>query len=44
MDRFCKNFELLRESVQTFVENDDKASMYSLKDLMYLMNVVFLCV
>ena len=38
MDRFCKNFELLPESVQTrlVVENDDKASMYSVKDLMYL--------
>ena len=38
MDRFCKNFELLPESVQTrlTVENDDKASMYSLKDLMYI--------
>ena len=35
MDRFCKNFELLPESVQTrlTVENDDKASMYSVKDL-----------
>ena len=38
MDRFCKNFERLPESVQTrlTVENDDKASMYSVKDLMYL--------
>ena len=36
MDRFCKNFELLPESIQTrlTVENDDKASMYSVKDLM----------
>jgi len=35
MDRFCKNFERLPESVQTrlTVENDDKASMYSVKDL-----------
>ena len=35
MDRFCKNFELLPENVQTrlVVENDDKASMYSVKDL-----------
>ena len=35
MDRFCKNFELLPESVQTrlTVENDDKASMYSVKEL-----------
>jgi UV DNA damage endonuclease len=38
MDRFCKNFELLPESVQTrlTVENDDKGSMYSVKDLMYI--------
>ncbi len=38
LDRFCKNFELLPESVQTrlTVENDDKASMYSVKDLMYI--------
>ena len=38
MDRFCKNFEKLSESVQgrLTVENDDKASMYSVKDLMYI--------
>ena len=38
MDRFCKNFERLPESVQTrlTVENDDKASMYSVKDIMYI--------
>ena len=38
MDRFCKNFELLPESVQSrlTIENDDKASMYSVKDLMYI--------
>ena len=38
MDRFCKNFELLPESVRTrlTIENDDKASMYSVKDLMYI--------
>ena len=38
MDRFCKNFERLPESVQTrlTVENDDKASMYSVLDLMYI--------
>ena len=38
LDRFCKNFERLPESVQTrlTVENDDKASMYSVKDLMYI--------
>jgi len=35
MDRFCKNFERLPESVKSrlTVENDDKASMYSVKDL-----------
>ena len=35
MGRFCKNFERLPENVQTrlVVENDDKASMYSVKDL-----------
>ena len=35
MDRFCKNFELLPESVRSrlTVENDDKASMYSTKEL-----------
>ncbi len=38
MDRFCENFKLLPESVQTrlTVENDDKSSMYSVKDLMYI--------
>ena len=38
MDRFCKNFEKLPNSVQTrlTVENDDKASMYSVLDLMYI--------
>jgi len=38
MDRFCKNFKRLPDSVQTrlTVENDDKASMYSVKDLMYI--------
>jgi len=38
LDRFCKNFESLPESVQTrlTVENDDKASMYSVKDLMHI--------
>jgi len=38
MDRFIKNFKRLPESVQSrlVVENDDKASMYSVKDLMYL--------
>jgi UV DNA damage endonuclease len=38
MDRFCKNFYRLSKSVQSrlTVENDDKASMYSVKDLMYI--------
>ena len=38
MDRFCENFKRLSPSVQSrlTVENDDKASMYSVKDLMYL--------
>ena len=37
MERFCKNFERLPQSVQNrlTVENDDKASMYSVKDLYY---------
>jgi len=35
MERFCKNFERLPQSAQNrlTVENDDKASMYSVKDL-----------
>ena len=35
MERFCKNFERLPDRVKTrlTVENDDKASMYSVKDL-----------
>lgn len=38
MDRFCKNFEGLSESVKSrlTVENDDKPAMYSVKDLMYI--------
>jgi len=38
MDRFCENFERLSDSVKSrlTVENDDKASMYSVKDLMYI--------
>lgn len=38
MDRFCENFNRLSPSVQSrlTVENDDKASMYSVKDLMYI--------
>ena len=35
MERFCKNFKRLPESVKSrlTVENDDKASMYSVQDL-----------
>ena len=35
MERFCKNFERLPQSAQNrlTVENDDKASMYSVKEL-----------
>ena len=38
MARFCKNFKRLSAGAQArlTVENDDKASMYSVKDLMYL--------
>jgi UV DNA damage endonuclease len=38
MDRFCENFEKLSPSVRKrlTVENDDKASMYSVADLMYI--------
>ena len=38
MDRFCENFMKLSDSVRKrlTVENDDKASMYSVKDLMYI--------
>ena len=38
MDRFCKNFERFTRisSNRLTVENDDKASMYSVKDLMYI--------
>ena len=37
MERFCKSFERLPDSVKSrlTVENDDKASMYSVKDLYY---------
>jgi UV DNA damage endonuclease len=40
MDRFCTNFQKLSESVKKrlTIENDDKASMYSVKDLMYIHN------
>lgn len=42
MDRFCENFKLLSPSVQSrlTIENDDKASMYSVKDLMYIHNKI----
>lgn len=38
IDRFCTNFERLSDAVKSrlTVENDDKASMYSVKDLMYI--------
>ena len=38
MDRFIDNFQRLSPSVQSrlTVENDDKESMYSVKDLMYI--------
>jgi UV DNA damage endonuclease len=38
MDRFCENFNKLSPSVRKrlTVENDDKASMYSVSDLMYI--------
>jgi UV DNA damage endonuclease len=42
MDRFIKNFQRLSKSVQKrlTIENDDKASMYSVKDLMYIHKVI----
>lgn len=43
MDRFCDNFtNRLSDSVKSrlTVENDDKASMYSVKDLMYIHNKI----
>ena len=42
MDRFCANFATLSDSVKKrlTVENDDKASMYSVKDLMYIHNKI----
>ena len=42
MDRFCENFKRLSSSVRSrlTVENDDKASMYSVKDLMYIHNKI----
>ena len=40
MDRFCENYLKLSDSVKKrlTVENDDKASMYNVKDLMYIHN------
>ena len=42
MDRFIKNFQRLSTSVKSrlTVENDDKGSMYSVKDLMYIHNAI----
>jgi len=42
MDRFCDNFARLSDSVRSrlTIENDDKASMYSVKDLMYIHNKI----
>jgi UV DNA damage endonuclease len=42
MDRFCLNFHRLSDSVKSrlTIENDDKASMYSIKDLMYIHNKI----
>jgi UV DNA damage endonuclease len=42
MDRFCDNFLRLSSSVRNrlTIENDDKASMYSVKDLMYIHNKI----
>jgi UV DNA damage endonuclease len=42
MERFCKNFDRLPDNVKSrlTVENDDKASMYSVKDLMYIHNLI----
>ncbi len=42
MDRFCYNYQKLPDSVKTrlTVENDDKSSMYSVQDLMYINNKI----
>lgn len=42
MDRFCENFDKLSNSVKSrlTIENDDKASMYSVKDLMHIHNKI----
>lgn len=41
MDRFAENFHLLSDSVKTrlTIENDDKESLYTVKDLTYLYNL-----
>jgi UV DNA damage endonuclease len=42
LDRFITNFKRLSPSVRKrlTIENDDKASMYSVKDLMYVHNAI----
>jgi UV DNA damage endonuclease len=42
LDRFIANFQRLSPSVRKrlTIENDDKASMYSVKDLMYVHNAI----
>jgi UV DNA damage endonuclease len=42
MMRFCENFKRLSPSVRKrlTIENDDKASMYSVKDLMFIHNII----
>lgn len=42
MERFCRNFDRLSDSVKSrlTIENDDKASMYSVKDLMQIHNTI----
>jgi len=42
MNRFCENYLKLSDSVKKrlTVENDDKASMYNVKDLMYIHNKI----
>lgn len=42
MDRFCDNYNKLSDSVKNrlSIENDDKASMYSVNDLLYIHNKI----
>jgi len=42
MERFCRKFDMLSDSVKLrlTVENDDKASMYSVKDLTQIHNTI----